>query len=61
MEDGKIYFEAWIEEVWDEEKDCATYHYKYYGKVIIRDYKGNKLSEEVGAIYQAADGTWWIA
>ena len=61
MEDGKIYFEAWIEEGWDEEKDCATDHYKYYDKVIIRDYKGNELSEEVGAIYQAADGTWWIA
>lgn len=61
MENGKIYFEAWIEEGWDEEKDCATDHYKYYDKVIIRDYKGNELSEEVGAIYQAADGTWWIA
>jgi len=61
MEDGKIYFEAWIEEGWDEEKWCATENYKYYNKVIVRDYKGAILSEEVGAIYQAADGTWWIA
>ncbi len=61
MEDGKIYFEAWIEEGWDEGKGCATDDYKYYDKIIIKDYKGNTLSEEVGAIYQAADGTWWIA
>ncbi len=61
MEDGKIYFEAWIEEGWDEENGCATDDYKYYDKVIIKDYKGNTLSEEMGAIYQAADGTWWIA
>lgn len=61
MEDGKIYFEAWIEEGWDEENWCATDQYKYYDKVIVRDYKGNILSEDVGAIYQGADGTWWIA
>lgn len=61
MEDGKIYFEAWVEEGWDEEKGCATDQYKYYDKVLIKDYKGNTLSEDVGAIYQAADGTWWIA
>lgn len=61
MEDGKIYFEAWVEEGWDEEKGCATDEYKYYDKVIIRDDKGETLSEEVGALYQAADGTWWIA
>lgn len=61
IENHKIYFEAWIEEGWDEEKNCATDQYKYYDKVIIRDYKGNKISEEIGSMYQAADGTWWIA
>lgn len=61
IEDRKIYFEAWIEEGWDEEKNCATDQYKYYNRIIIRDYKGRKLSEEAGSLYQAADGAWWIA
>lgn len=61
MEDGKIYFQAWAEEGWDEEKNCATDQYKCYDKLIVKDYKGNTLSEEVGGLYQSADGTWWIA
>ena len=61
MEDGRIYFEAWLEEGWDEEKECATEQYRNYYKIIIRDYEGNRLSEEVGNFYQAADGTWWMA
>lgn len=61
IENDKIYFAAWIEEGWDEEKGCATDEYKYYEKVIIKDCKGNTLSEEVGSIYQAMDGTWWMA
>lgn len=61
MEDGKIYMEKWIEEGWDEEADRATDQYNYYDKVIVKDYGGNILSEEVGGLYQAADGTWWIA
>ena len=61
MEDGKIYIEKWIEEGWDEEAQCATDQYHYYDKVIVKDYNGNILSEEVGSLYQAADGTRWIA
>lgn len=61
MEADKIYFEAWVEEGWDDANDCATDSYNYYNKVIVKDYKGNTLSEDVGFIYQAADGTWWIA
>ena len=60
MEDGKIYIEKWIEEGWDEEAQCATDQYHYYDKVIVKDGNGNMLSEEVGSLYQAADGTWWI-
>ena len=59
--DGKIYFRAWIEEGWDEENECAADQYRYYEKVIIKDFKGNTLSDDVGALCQAADGTWWIA
>lgn len=61
IDNGKIYFEAWVEEGFDDEKWCATDQYKYYSKVIVKDYMGNTLSEGVGTIYQASDGTWWIA
>ena len=61
MEDGKIYIEKWIEEGWDEEAQRATDRYNYYDKVIVKDSNGNILSEEVGSLYQAADGTWWMA
>ena len=61
MDDGKIYSEKWVEEGWDDEKDCATENYDFYYKVIVRDHGGNIISEERGSIYQAADGTWWIA
>lgn len=42
-------------------ENCATDEYKYYDKVLIKDHAGNTLSEEVGSIYQAADGTYWLA
>lgn len=61
ISDGRIYFEAWIEEGWDSEKACAGEDYKYYSKVIIKDMLGNTLSEEIGSLCQAADGSWWIA
>lgn len=61
IDDGKVYIEAWIEEGWDEENDCATDKYEYYNKIIIKDFFGNTLFEETGALYQGQDGTWWIA
>ena len=60
IQDGKVYSESWVEEGWDEEKDRATDAYRYYDKVIVRDLRGTVLSEEVGSLYQAADGAWWI-
>ena len=51
----------WIEEGWDKENNCVTDEYKYYDKVLIKDHAGNTLSEEVGSIYQASDGTYWLA
>lgn len=57
----KIYFESWVEEGWNDKNDCATDNYDLYYKVIVKDFSGNTLSEEVGDLYQAADGTWWIA
>ncbi|NCE98011.1 hypothetical protein [Emergencia sp. 1XD21-10] len=61
IEDSRIYFEAWVEEGWGEENNCQAEAYKYYNKVIVRDYEGKAISEEIGSLYQAADGMWWIA
>lgn len=61
IEDGKVYLEEWVEEGWDEEHDCATDRYKYYHRVIVKDMDGNTISEEVGALYQSPDGTYWLA
>ncbi len=61
IEDEKIYFDSWVEEGWNGKNDCATDNYDLYYKVIVKDFSGNTLSEEVGDLYQAADGTWWIA
>ena len=61
LTDDRVYIEKWIEEGWDEKNNCATDEYKYYDKVLIKDHAGNTLSEEVGSIYQASDGTYWIA
>ena len=61
IEDSRIYFDAWVEEGWGEENNCQAEAYKYYNKVIVRDYEGKAISEEIGSLYQAADGMWWIA
>ena len=58
---GKVYLSAWIEEGWDDENDCASEEYKYYEKVIVRDFNGNILSEELGSLNQCEDGSWWIS
>ena len=61
IEYGRVYIEAWIEEGWDDENDRATDEYNYYHKVVVKDFHGNLISEEVGALGQAADGTWWMS
>ena len=59
--DGKIYLSAWVEEGWDNENNCPTEEFKYYDKVIVRDFNGTVLSETLGCLQQHLDGTWWIA
>ena len=61
IEDDKVYLEAWFEEGWDDEHDCAGPDYKFYDKVIVKDFEGNTLSEEVGSLNQGPDGDWWIS
>ena len=36
IENDKVYVEAWVEEGWDDENDCATDEYNYYNKVIVK-------------------------
>ena len=61
IEDGCVYIEAWIEEGWDDENDRVTDEYNYYHKVVVKDFHGKLISEEIGALGQAADGTWWMS
>lgn len=61
IDDGKVYLEEWVEEGWDDEKDCASQNYQYYHKVIVKDWDGNTLSEEVGFLFASPDGSYWIA
>ena len=61
IDNKQVYIDKWVEEGWDNENDCATDEYKYYDKIVIRDYAGNLISEEVGSLHQAPDGTWWVS
>ncbi|MDO4721017.1 MAG: hypothetical protein Q4A78_10185 [Peptostreptococcaceae bacterium] len=61
IEEGKVYMEEWIEEGWDEENDCATDEYAYYNKIIVKDFAGNTISEEIGCLNQSANGDWWLS
>ena len=57
----RVYLEEWVEEGWDDEHDCAGENYRFYHKVIMKDFEGNTLSEEIGTITQTPDGTYWIS
>ena len=61
IDDGKVYINRWIEEVWDDEKDRAGEDYRYYDKLIIKDFNSNIIGERIGYLYQRHDGTWWLA
>ncbi len=61
VDDGRVYFEAWIEEGWDDEHDCAGPDYKFYDKVIVKNFEGNTISEELGSLSLGPDGAWWIS
>lgn len=56
----RLFFETWVEEGWDDENDCATEDYNYYHLIRERDLRGNLLTEQVGSLTKAPDGTWWI-
>jgi hypothetical protein len=61
IEDGRVYLEKWVEEGWDDENHCATDGYRYYNRIVIKDFTGNTISEEIGCLNQSANGDWWIS
>ena len=60
IDDNKMYLSKWIENGWDDFNDCASENYEYYEKVVVRDLKGHKISEEKGCL-QRHNNTWWIS
>ena len=60
ISDGKVYLNRWIEEGWDYENNRGTDEYKLYDMLVIRDFNGNILSEEIGVLDQTFDGRWWL-
>lgn len=61
IEDEKVYLTKWIEEGWEDMNERPSEDYRYYEKLIVRDFKGNKISEEVGNLFQNDQGEWWIS
>jgi hypothetical protein len=61
IREGKVFIEAWQEEGWDSEKDLASEEYRFYNKVIVKDFDGNTVSEETGSLFICEDGTLWIS
>ena len=61
IDEEKVYINAWIEEDFDEENNCAGDNYKYYEKLVIRDFWDRFISEEIGNLNKAEDGNWWIS
>lgn len=61
IRENRVYLEAWFEDGWDSENDRASEDYKFYNKIIIKDFDGNTVSEETGSLYITDDGTVWIS
>lgn len=61
IHDGKVYIEAWVEEGWDDVNNCAGDDYRFYDKLLIKDFGGNTLSEEKGSIFFAPDGQYYLS
>lgn len=58
IEKGRLYISAWVEE--GIENGRITDQYRYYEKLIIKDFQGNIISEEIGNLTLFPDGNWWL-
>ena len=61
IDDSRVYINAWIEECWDKENNCTGDLYRYYEKLVIKDFEGRGISEEIGNLSNSADGSWWFS
>ena len=61
ISEGRVYIEAWIEEGWDTANARAGENYRFYNKILVKDFEGKLLSEETGSLNQSPDGNWWIS
>lgn len=59
IEGDLIYLSEWYEEGVDDFE--ITNEYKYYEKVIVKNKKGEKVSEEIGSLELFPDGIWRIS
>lgn len=59
IDGDRIYINAWFE--YGVENGEITNNYSYHEKILIKDKKGNLISEEVGSLTQFSDGKWRIS
>ncbi|WP_414053219.1 hypothetical protein ACMGE6_06675 [Macrococcus equi] len=59
MDEDKLYINQWIEEEIDTGDEFPKYN--YYDKLVIKNFEGESLSEEIGYLQQHKDGKWWIS
>ena len=52
-----------IEKIYGQDRfgDCATDAYQYYNRIIIKDFAGNTILEEIGCLNRSANGGWWLS
>lgn len=53
IDEDYVYINAWVEEGTYERSD-----YRYYEKLIVKNKKGQLISEEIGSLNQFPDGKW---
>ena len=61
IEENRVYLEEWVEEGWDEEHDRATEDYRFYTRLVVKDWQGKELSRETGSVFHSPDGSYWIS
>ncbi|TDM39376.1 hypothetical protein ETI06_09970 [Macrococcoides goetzii] len=59
IDENKVYINQWIEE--EEILEDGQMHYNWYNKLLIKDFAGKLLSEEIGMLQQHNDGSWWLS
>lgn len=61
IDQGIVYCQKWIETGWNHEKNCRDDDYRYYDRIVLRNFKGKVISEKNGSLFHNSDGTWWVS